>query len=79
MSVDWLQVVARNLRYLRQKAGLNQCKLADKLDISQHDVSSYETQRTVPTLYTLIKYSEALNIPLNEILNSELVKDGKDS
>lgn len=53
---------------LRNKAGLSQDALAEKLDVSRQSVSKWETDVSVPELEKLIKLAELFNVTLDELV-----------
>ena len=62
---------ACNLKYLREKYGLTQEQLANKLQISSSTVGMYEQGRRQPDLATLVKISNTLYTPINILLGIE--------
>lgn len=56
------RVVARNLRRIRQKAGLSQEELADRAELNRNYVGMIEREENSPTVDALEQLSEALNI-----------------
>jgi transcriptional regulator with XRE-family HTH domain len=56
------RVVARNLRRLRQKAGLSQEELADRAGLNRNYVGMIEREENAPTVDALEQLSEALNV-----------------
>lgn len=59
------------LKKLREKFGLSQAELADKAGISQPFIGAIESGRKSPTLRTLEKIANAMNISVLELLGSE--------
>ena len=53
------------LKQLRIEKNMNQTELAEKLGLSQKNISSYETNRTRPDYEVLIKISELFNVSLD--------------
>ncbi len=53
---------------LRNKAGLSQDALAEKLEVSRQSVSKWETDVSVPELEKLIKLAELFNVTLDELV-----------
>lgn len=52
--------VSKNIKRLRNEAGMSQETLAEKLSVTRQTVSSWETGRTQPDLETLAAIGEAL-------------------
>ncbi|HEV2859026.1 MAG TPA: helix-turn-helix transcriptional regulator [Solirubrobacterales bacterium] len=59
---------AWNLRIARQRAGLTQQGLADRLGIHQSGVSAWERGRCVPKPETVNRLSDALGVEPSELL-----------
>lgn len=41
--------IGRRMRYVRSYAGLDQFKMAEKLDLTRQSISAYETERLMPS------------------------------
>lgn len=61
--------VGLRIRDIRESQNMTIMNLADKLDIEYNNMIRIEKGRTNPTLGTLIKISQALNVRLIDILN----------
>jgi len=59
--MDMRQLVGRNARRLRLKAGLTQEQFADRSGFSQQYISGLERGRRNPTIVTLFELASALN------------------
>ena len=57
-------LLGKRIKYLREKANLTQEKLAEKCGISLDYLGKIEVNINKPGLKTLIKISNALNIPV---------------
>ncbi len=71
-----LITLGEKVQELRESKGLSQVDLAGKM-IGKFDttnISRIESGRTNPTIFTLFRIAEALEIPLNEILVFEIPK-----
>lgn len=62
------EIVARNLRLARQKAGISQEALADLADVDRTYVSGIERGRRNPTITILAKFAQALGTTAAELL-----------
>lgn len=60
----------KNLRPLRESAELSQAELAKISGVSQSHISKLEIGDDSPTLKTLQKLAEALNVSVQELLNN---------
>ncbi len=75
--------LGRLIKELRNKEGLTQSELADKINISNKAISHWETGENIPPLDMLHRLSKFFNVPVslfieaiaNEKDNDELVKD----
>lgn len=66
-----MQHIHKNIKVLRQRAGLTQLELAKSCDFSRSMIAGYETH-TQPTLSAIIKLSEVLSIPADVLLKKDL-------
>lgn len=55
---------------LREKAGLSQDELAEKMHVARQAVSRWETGKTVPNTETLKLLSKFFNVSINTLLGS---------
>lgn len=55
------------LKNLREQNSMTQTELADLLDISLSYISKLETNKRLPSKKLISKYSEAFEVPVNEI------------
>lgn len=61
--------LGKRIKYLRMSAHLTQEKLAEKCEISLDYMGKIEVNISKPGLKTIIKISNALDVPLKEIFN----------
>lgn len=61
-----------NIKYLRNKNGLSQQGLADKIGIDRSTVSRIENNEIETTIDNAIKIAEALNVPLYDLVGRDL-------
>ena len=73
--------IGNTIRRLRKKKGINQIEFASKCNLSQTYLSQIESGKRIPTIETLNKISENLDIPMAIIsflsLNLESVAENK--
>ena len=55
--------LAENIRNIRESFGLTQDKVAKILNLERSSFAYYETGKTKPDIFTLIKLAEYLQIP----------------
>lgn len=57
----------QNLHKKRIEKNMSQSDVANLTGLSQQAISRIETFQCAPSLYTLIKYMDAINIDINEL------------
>lgn len=57
-----------NLKYFRQKNGLTQKELAEKIGYSEKAVNKWEKTNTIPSINTLMDLCDVLNISLYDLI-----------
>ena len=60
--------IGKNIRDLRERSGLTQEALAEKLFVTRQTVSNYETGKTRPDLDMLLRIAEAMDTDANTVL-----------
>lgn len=61
-------MLAGNIKDARERAGLTQQELADKVGVKRSSLSSWEIDRTKPDLDTFIKLCHVLHIRSDDLL-----------
>lgn len=61
-------MIGDNIRSLREAKGLTQGMLADKINVSDKTISSWENNRTEPSVEMIHSLSSALKCPVYEII-----------
>lgn len=69
--------LGERVKYFRQLSRLTQAQLAEKADLSVNYVSEIETGMASPTLKTLLKLAQALNVEIEELFNFEKRRTSK--
>ena len=64
-------VVASNLIKLRQKAGMTQAELGEKLNYSDKTVSKWERGESVPDVYVLTRLAEIYGLTVNDLIRDD--------
>ena len=68
MSYDTIKKnISKNIGKYREKAGLTQKELANKLGIVPSRISNWETGANCPTIDILFEVCEVLNVSINDI------------
>lgn len=63
--------IAWSLKKFRENSGYTQQQMADALNIDRSTYAYYETGKTNPSLSTLMKIKDILNVSLEDLLESE--------
>lgn len=66
---DLKRVVANNLIHLRQKSGMTQAELGEKLNYSDKTISKWERAESLPDAYVLKKLGEIFGISVDLLLS----------
>lgn len=66
---DLKKVVANNLIHLRQKSGMTQAELGEKLNYSDKTVSKWERAESLPDAYVLKQLSEIFDVSVDLLLS----------
>ena len=66
-----LKKIGKKIQEIRLNRGLTQVELVGKIEgeIDTTNISRIEAGRTNPTVYTLFRIAEALEVRLNDLLN----------
>lgn len=61
-----------NIRKLRNRMGISQEKMAEKLGINRPRYSSYEEYRCEPNIDIIIKLSEVFEVSIDDLIKKDL-------
>lgn len=64
--------LGKNIKNCREKRGLSQPQLADRLGISFKTISSWEIDRTEPNIGMLIKMAAIFNITVDDLVGKDI-------
>ncbi|WKS95817.1 helix-turn-helix domain-containing protein [Riemerella columbina] len=66
-----LKLVGKNIKTIRKSKGLSQVDLVGRMqgEIDPTNISRIEAGRTNPTLFTLFRLAEALEINIKELID----------
>jgi transcriptional regulator with XRE-family HTH domain len=70
-EVGLRNVLSLNIKRYRQRKGLSQAKLAEKMEISTNYLSDIETKRGWVSPFSLVKMANALEIEVFELFKPE--------
>lgn len=68
-------VTGKTIRELRERGGITQKQLAEKLNVSDKTVSKWETGRGLPDISVLTELAAALNVSVAELLTGEYMEN----
>ena len=66
--------LSKNIKHLRTLKRLTQESLAEELSVTRSRISSYEENRSSPTIEFLIEFSKYFKIPIDIIVKNDLTK-----
>ena len=69
--MDTREVFGANLQYFREKAGLSQAALADRMGVDRAHISAMERGQQNVTIITLWHVAEALDVKPAELLDDQ--------
>lgn len=67
--------IGENIRLNRDKSGMTQDELAEKVGISRNYISDLENDRYIPSVKTLTKIARVLNMNLDFLLEMSEIQD----
>lgn len=71
-EVHTMKSVGEKIKHFREKSGLSQCQLADRIpSLNQSQLSKIETSRRGISVTDLILIAKALNTSIEKLLNEE--------
>lgn len=72
-KLDLLKNIGRNIKKIRESKGLSQVDLIGKMDglFDPTNISRIEAGRNNPTIYTLQRIADALDVSLEDIVKLE--------
>jgi transcriptional regulator with XRE-family HTH domain len=68
MSTTEIQDLGQNLKQLRERRGLTQAELGTRASMSAASVSHFETGQRQPSLESLVKLADALEVSVDTLL-----------
>lgn len=69
------QMIGARIKQIRTKKGFTQEELSERIEINPKYLSSIERGKENPTLNTLIRISESLDVDLSKIFSSIQIED----
>jgi transcriptional regulator with XRE-family HTH domain len=77
MAVDLPKRLGNRIRHLRNRAGITQAQLAERVDISPEFMSRLERGLKAPSLISADKIAHALGVTLSELFDFGEVRGGE--
>lgn len=74
-----MELINKNIRFLREKEGWTQKQLADKLGIKKSMVGAYEEFRSVPLLKTSVRIADLFKVDLNVLIREDLDRKAREA
>ncbi|MDR1317164.1 MAG: helix-turn-helix domain-containing protein [Spirochaetales bacterium] len=71
---DLKQLLASNMRFYRNKLGLSQSKLADKVDTATNYIAAIEAGRKFPSVKMLERIATALHLDTPELFSMQSIQ-----
>ena len=68
---DIKSIIAKNISSLRQKKGLTQLELAERLNYSDKAVSKWEIADSMPDISVLVELADLFEVPLDYLVRAE--------
>lgn len=62
------EIIATNLKKFRAIKRISQEELAELSDLSQQYICSIENAKVNPSIFTMMKIAEALNVSVNDLI-----------
>jgi len=69
-----MEILSKNIKHLRTLKKLTQESLAEELMVTRSRISSYEENRSSPTIEFLIDFSKYFKLPIDIIVKNDLTK-----
>jgi len=72
-KIELLKIVGKRIKEIRESKGMAQVDLAVKMEgcIDTTNISRIEAGRTNPTVYTLFRISQALEVSMSDLVKIE--------
>ncbi len=70
--------IGENIRKIRKEKGLTQKELGERLGITQSAIGQFENDKTCPTVITILRIADALNVEFSDITGKYPTTNNKD-
>lgn len=71
-------MIGDNIRHFREKAGLSQTQLAEKLNVVRQTVSKWEQGKSVPDAEMCKSLAKTFNIPVSDLFSEAIPPQDSD-
>ena len=68
-EAQFIKKVGQNIKSIRERQNLTQVDLAFKCDFDKTSINRLEAGRTNPTIKTLLKIADALEVKISDLFN----------
>ena len=68
-KINFLKKLGSRIKYLREENGLNQTELANECDKDRQSINRLEKGNINPSAYYLYQISQALKVPVKDLLD----------
>ena len=76
--MDDKKLLGRKIKEIRKSKGITQERLAELIEMEPNSISVIESGRNFPTLTSLIKIANALNVSLPDFFSYDYLNDKKE-
>jgi transcriptional regulator with XRE-family HTH domain len=77
MSTAETRELGQNLRHLRERRGLTQAELGTRAGMAAASVSHFETGQRLPSLDSLVKLADALEVSVDTLLGRTPIEEAR--
>lgn len=70
-----IKILGHNIKFLRNKAGLSQEALAEKLGIKRSNVAVYESKNVEPRLRVILQIAQYFDIDIRTLIQTRLTEE----
>lgn len=67
--------LSKNIKYLREKAGLNQSEMADKFYITRSALGFWENGVREPSIEMIVRLADFFGVTLDQLVREELYRE----
>ncbi len=64
--------LGKQIKFYRERIGLSQEKLAEKIYVSRQSISNWENERSYPDIHNILQLSVLFNVSLDELVKGDM-------